>query len=210
MKQKILFAIVIITVLFSSVAPAFAAAEAGADLAQWIVEDKNSRWTVAELAALDQILSETLEALEAAGIDGEATMSGYRFRRSAGEYVEGTEGLVALVRHHEQTIYLSDAAFLRLDGFYIYHELGHVVDKRLGRELSARFHGQIGSKDVTADGYWLREHAHEDREEATADAFALWVAVQRNGNRPPVFPGQPLSADIDTIAGTLARALAKV
>jgi len=180
----------------------------------WFIEDGTSHWTAAEREMVNQVIARTVTALEEGGFDGDQLLAGYRFRRVAGEHVDEELGLVALVNHNDQVINLADSAFLRMGGFYIYHELGHVVDRQLDRELSQVFHAQVGGSRAaewqTADGYWMREHAHQDREEATADAFALWVTSQLEGFRKPIFAGTPLDADYQGIIDAMATALLDV
>ena len=179
---------------------------------QWIIESEDSYWTVEEKALVYQVLSVSLTALEDAGYDGQELMGGYHFRRQQGEFVDGIDGRIALVRHNKQEIILADTAFLRLQGFYIYHELGHVVDKRLERQPSSRFHEIVGSKgktgsQKTADGFWLNEHARLDQGEATADAFALWVVLRYTENYKPVFWHTPATVSYEDIVAALDLAL---
>ncbi len=180
----------------------------------FLIEGGTSHWTAAERDLVNQVVARTVTALEEAGIDGAQLMAGYHFQRVAGEHVDEELGLVALVNHDDRVIYLADSAFLRMGGFYIYHELGHVVDRQLDRGLSRQFHNQVGGSEAsawqTAAGYWMREHAHQDREEATADAFALWVTSQLEGFRKPVFAGTPLTVDYQGIIDTMATALLDV
>lgn len=181
----------------------------------WYIEDEQSNWQPAEMAMVDDILTRTFQALETAGLDGRSLIGGYQFQRVPGEHIDEELGLVALVNHEEQVIRLADSAFLRLDGFYIYHELGHVVDRQMNRRLSDLFHSQAGEPSQaeqvadswsTADGYWLRAHGHEDREEATADAFALWVGDQF-GMKRPVFAGTPVETEYQQIIDQLGIAM---
>ena len=62
----------------------------------------------------------------------------------------------------------------------------------------------------TADGYWLRAHAHEIREEATADAFALWVGSGQADMRRPIFAGTPLNANYEGIVSALETAMVAI
>jgi hypothetical protein len=171
------------------------------------IETVDSIWSPEEKALVSEVWMNTSIALEEAGYDSQKVFSGYRFRRYRGQYVDGKEGRIALVRHHKKEIILADAAFLRLQGFYIYHELGHVADKHTDREINRLFHEKIGSKmsaDIkkTADGFWLNGHAHHDYEEATADAFALWVIMNYTDNYRPVFAGTPVTTDYEKIIDT--------
>lgn len=178
----------------------------------WFVHTEDSQWQPGEIAMVQKTLETTITALDGAGLDGRALFQGYRFRRYAGEYVHGVEGQIALVRHNSQEIILGDAAFVRLSGYYIYHELGHVVDKRTGRALSIAFQAQIGgdAHEGTPDGYWLNDHGREDREEGTADAFALWVVMRYTENLKPVFANMRNDTDYEQIVGTFETAMAAV
>jgi len=207
-------------------APSPAAPPSTSQPERYIV-DESSQWTTEELAVLNQVLQHTFRALAEAGLDGRVLLADYRFRRVAGEYIDEALGLVGLVNHDTRVISLADAAFVRLGGFYIYHELGHALDHQLGRALSEQFHAQVAAAagteiaeengaavgDIndgawqTTDGYWLRAQAHDDREEATADAFALWVGIEQAGMHRPIFAGTPLDADYGGISSALADAM---
>ncbi len=191
------------------------------------IVDETSQWTTDELAVINQVLLHTFRALAEVGLDGPELLSGYRFRREPGEHIDEALGLVGLVNHSTKIISLADAAFVRMGGFYIYHEIGHALDHQLGRALSAQFHARVAilagadiveelepvGRDLktaywqTVNGYWLRAHAHEDREEATADAFALWIGSEYASLRRPVFPGTPRDADYEGISSALRDAL---
>lgn len=177
------------------------------------IVDDNSTWTDADMAMVSQVISNTLGALSRAGLNGADLIDGYRFRRYTGEYVDGQQGLVGAADHGAQVVVLSDSAFKRLNGFYIYHELGHVVDSRLDRRLSEAFHSQIGAESndagnwQTKDGFWMRAQTRDDREEATADAFALWVTVYFAGSKTPVFAGMPLDVQVEGIAQAAGEAI---
>jgi hypothetical protein len=182
------------------------------DLDGWIIESPDSYWTNEELAMVHLALSNSVTALDDAGYDGQEMLSGYRFRRQQGEFVDGVNGRIAFVRHNKQEVILSDSAFQRLQGFYIYHELGHIVDKRLGRQLSQRFHEIAGSiaqdgATQTADGYWLNDHAHQDHQEATSDAFAIWVVLRYTDNYKPVFAHTPPTTSYEHIVHSLDMAI---
>ncbi|MDX1414803.1 MAG: hypothetical protein R3293_11480 [Candidatus Promineifilaceae bacterium] len=182
------------------------------DIEEWIVESEESHWSAAELAVVEETLLNTAQALDDAGYDGLSLLSGYHFRRQHQEFVDDIDGRIALVRHQQQEIILADTAFLRLQGYYIYHELGHVVDKRLERKLGERFHALAGSavhadSQLTADGFWLNEHARTDQQEATADAFALWVVLNYTDNYKPVFWNTPYAVSYEMIVETMDRAL---
>jgi hypothetical protein len=181
---------------------------------QWFLTDPANPWTPLELATVGQIRGQTIQALNQAGLDGRELLEGYRFRRFQGEYVDQVEGQLAIVDHEKEEIVLADAAFERHHGFNIYHELGHVVDHRLERRLSQRFHevagsdpAQSGDQWLTADGYWLRYHGRDDAEEATADAFALWVMTSQSGSWKPIFYGTPLTVNYDGIVEAIEIAL---
>lgn len=168
---------------------------------RWIIADADSAWTAAELAMIRDILQNTLGALESLGMDGQDLLDGYRFRRFAGEYVDHKPGRVALIVHSQMEITVSDTAFVRQRGFYIFHEIGHAVDARLGRQFSDRFHR------LATDDYKLRRQAQQDREEATADAFAVWVMVDYMGVREPVFHNTPVTADYAGISQAVTESL---
>lgn len=199
---QIIIALLIITAFMAETVSAQTITQSG-DLNGRIIETADSSWTKEEVALVGEVLANTAKALSEAGLDSEELMSGYRFRRYHGQYVDGKEGRIALVRHHVKEIVLGDAAFLRLNGFYIYHEIGHVVDKQLDREPNRRFHELAGSakagEQQTAAGFWLNDHARDDHQEATADAFALWVMIYHTGYYRPVFVGTPVSTDYDRI-----------
>lgn len=178
--------------------------------ARWIVVDESAQWTVDELRLVAESLRDTLSALRLLGLEGEALLAGYRFRRYHGDYVDNVQGHIAVVRHNRAEIVLADAAFTRHRGFNIYHELGHIVDARTNRALSHAFHAQVGSGPgghLTADGYWLREHGRNHRTEATADAFALWVCWDFVGLRRPVFAGTRTDTDYAGIVAAMRAAL---
>lgn len=183
------------------------------DWQQWIIVTPESTWTDEELAMLDGILTAVITSLNQQGLDGRTLLSGYRFRRQPGEYVTGHQGRIAVVNHDWQEITLSDAAFKRLHGFYIIHELGHVVDQRTNRQLSATFHAHIGSdlqNQATATGFWLNLPAKNDLEEATADAFALLIVADYSPGYRPVFAFTPVTSDFEGIKAALAITLEAV
>jgi hypothetical protein len=187
------------------------------------VEEKNSMpvsistessWQAEESAMLNGILEATIGLLDEMGFDGRSLLSGYEFRRHSGEYISedaaGEENRIAVVNHEQQVVTLADAAFKRLHGFYIIHELGHIVDHRTGRQLSAAFHSLAGSDretGKTAAGYWLNLHAESDLEEATADAFALWVMAGYEPGYKPIFAFTPVTADYAGITTLMAGSL---
>jgi hypothetical protein len=182
------------------------------DQPNWFIEEGNSTWTESELEVVGQTLEQTIQALALVGLDGQEILQGYRFRRFHGEYADAVDGRLAIVDHQKAEIVLSDAAFKRHKGFNIYHELGHVVDYRLDRQLSHLFHLRAGTNQtatdwVTAEGYWLRDHGRYDREEATADAFALWVLAQGPDDFRPVFYGTPVTVDFEAIIWVIEEAL---
>jgi hypothetical protein len=85
----------------------------------------------------------------------------------------------------------------------------------LNRQLSEEFHRRIGRHGIhesgqqwqTTDNYWLRLEGRDDREEATADAFAVLVMVTYAGLKRPVFAHQPITTDYEGISAALAQAL---
>ncbi|UCG24371.1 MAG: hypothetical protein JSW55_19995 [Chloroflexota bacterium] len=183
----------------------------------WFVVDQGSRWTAQEMLAVRQIMDHTWRALAGVGLDGRQLLAGYRFVRLQAEFVPGEERLLAIVDHQKMEIVLADGAFKRLHGFYIYHELGHAVDHRLGRLPSEGYHQVAGAAQAgarssessswqTKDGFWLRYPGRDDREEATADAFAWWVMDQA-GRPQPFFPGTPPATDYADISRAIEDAL---
>lgn len=197
-------------------APALPAAGETEEAQGWFVHDEESQWTAQEMSFVVQIMEHTWQALDGAGVDGRALLNGYRFRRAAAEFVPGRERYLAMVNHREMEITLANRAFERLHGFYIYHELGHAVDQQLGRLPSDVYHriaGQAQEESATASdtwstttGFWLRYNGRDNREEATADAFAWWVMAQAEQPKP-FFPGTPPSTDYNQIAGTIEEAV---
>lgn len=63
---------------------------------------------------------------------------------------------------------------------------------------------------MTAAGYWLNLAAKEDLEEATADAFALWIMSTYEAGFRLVFVSTPLTADYEGITAALATSLDKL
>lgn len=197
-------------------APTAAGAEEGG--ASWFLVNDGSQWSDQEQIRVQQIMDRTWRALDSLGVDGQSLLAGYHFRRLDSEFVPGEERLLAIVDHQAKEIILADGAFERLHGFYIYHELGHAVDRQLDRMPSEAYHrlanaGQArndGAGDAstwqTTDGFWLRYHGRDDREEATADAFAWWVMAQAEQPKP-FFAGTPVTTDYDEIAGAMAEAM---
>ena len=189
--------------------------ETAVERESWFIFSDTSQWTTAELEMVRETLANTISALDEAGFDGHSLLADYRFRRHHGQFVDGIDGRIALVRHSRKEVILADTAFMRLWGYYIYHELGHVVDKRLDRELSRQFHElaadeTAGGSQLTPDGYWLNEHARTDREEAAADAFALWVVLRYTENPKPVFWNTPNTISYETIVQTLEKTLRQI
>lgn len=186
------------------------------EIESWLISDEDSRWSAEELESLQRVLQDTFGALAANGIDGMGLLDGYRFRHDAGRYLDGVEGRMAKIDHNVGEITLSDMAFTVQDGFAIYHELGHAVDHRLGRQLSEAFHRHTGGGPFapeegeewqTAANHWLRLEGRDDREEATADAFAVLVMVTHAGLKRPIFPHEPVTTDYEGISAALALAL---
>ncbi|MCA9953083.1 MAG: hypothetical protein H6657_16495 [Ardenticatenaceae bacterium] len=183
------------------------------DLSQWLIVSPESSWEAEEEVMVVEIVTAVINSLNQQGLDGYALLNGYRFRRQAGEYIVDRPGDIAVVNHITQEITLADAAFKRLHGFYIIHELGHVVDQRTDRQLTANFHARIGSdlqNHVTAESYWLNLHAQNDLEEATADALALYVMSTYAPGYRPVFAQTPVTTDFDGIRAAMATTLEEV
>jgi len=183
----------------------------------WFIVDDESQWADEERIIVEQVMERTWESLESVGLDGESLLAGYRFRRLAGEFIPGQERLLAVVNHETKEIVLADGAFKRLHSFYVYHELGHAVDQQLGRLPSEAYHQLAnagrdeqptsdGEAWVTTTGFWLRTNGRDDREEATADAFAWWVMAQADQPQP-FFPGTPATTDYGEIARTMGGAM---
>ncbi len=186
---------------------------AGGSWREWIIVEPGAGWTVDELLLVREATTAAVDALDRQGLDGRALLAGYRFRRQAGEFIGGRRGTIAVVDHNVREIILADTAFLRLRGFFILHELGHVVDYNSGRRLSETFHRLAGSDlaaHETAEGFWLNLPAETDLEEAAADAFALWVMGDFQPGYRPVFAFTPVTADYAGIADLLARSLAAI
>jgi len=185
------------------------------DLSRWLIVDETSVWTTEEMGVVEQALRNTFGALEEAHMDGETLLDGYRFRRYDGEFANDKEGKIALANHTDQEIVLSDSIFLPENEFYIYHELGHVVDHRSGRALNDQFHaltlqieGVTALHDwTTAQGFFLRGQAHVNKLEGTADAFAVWVFVGYVGNPVPQFNHMPENANPKAIVEVFGQAL---
>lgn len=181
----------------------------------WFIIDSYQPWTAQEVALVLRVMEDTVGALGTAGIDGRHLLRGYRFRRQRVEFIgvnSKEETVIAYVDHERQEIVLSDRAFTLQRGFYIYHELGHAVDRRLGRELTAGFHARsggakVGGKWRTANDYWIRQQGRDDATEAAADAFAVWIFTEVAGMRRPVFSGATMSTDYKAISATAEATL---
>ena len=182
---------------------------------EWVIVAPDSVWKVEELQVVHTALTTTIGALDEKGLDGRALLGGYRFRRSQGTYLPGTLGQVALVQHDTREIRLSDRALRTQSGFHIYHELGHVVDRRLQQALTREFQRlTLGEEGIdsrkTAGGFWLDQFARDRPEEATADAFALWIILNHTTGPEPVFWMKPDEANYDTIAAVMDRVLSRI
>lgn len=186
------------------------------DFSKWFIENETSVWTPIDRLIVETTISNALDALANAGLDGEALLGGFRFARFAGEYANDKKGKIALTYFEAGTIVLSDSIFLPENIFYIYHEMGHVVDYRSGNDLNTKFHeltmqidGVTAQHDwTTAQGFFLRGQAHIHKPEATADAFALWVYVDYMGNPVPDFAHMPENGDPDAIVRVYKETLA--
>jgi hypothetical protein len=188
------------------------------DYSSWFIEDAASAWTESERKRVELVLANTLTALETLGPDGPALLDGYRFRRFAGEYARDREGKIALVDHTAQEVILADTALLQANTFFIYHELGHIVDHRTERDLDGQFHRlTLETEDATTlhewttvQGFFLRGQAHIKHTEATADAFALWIWVEFAGEAIPHFHDTPENADPAAILEVFRDTLSEV
>jgi len=186
------------------------------EIDHWLITDEESHWSADEIEVLQDVLQNTFGALAGNNIDGRALLDGYRFRHEAGSYIGDKDGRMGTIDHNTGIITLTGKAFTVQNGFAIYHELGHAVDFRLNRQLSAGFHSYTGGTGIssdedtpwhTADNYWLREQSRDDREETAADAFAILVMVSYAGENPPVFANQPVAANYEAISAAAAQAL---
>lgn len=183
--------------------------------AEWVILAPDSIWKVEELQTVHFALATTIGALDEAGLDGRALLNGYRFRRSQGAYLPGELGRTALVQHETREIWLADRALATRSGFHIYHEMGHVVDRRLDQALTREFQRlTLGEEGVgsrkTADGFWLDKFARDRAEEATADAFALWVILNHTTSPQPVFWNKPEEAHCEMIAAVMNTAVGHI
>lgn len=212
MFYKIIFSLSALTLLVSALFQAStqqavdaqdSSVSSSVDFSKWFIENETSIWTPEERATVETALRNSMDALAAAGLDGETLLGGYRFERFAGEYANDKRGKIAIAYLEKGKIVLSDSIFLPENIFYIYHELGHVIDYRSGHELDTQFHkltlqidGVTALHDwTTAQGFFLRGQAHVHKIEATADAFALWVYVAYAGNPVPEFKHMPENGD---------------
>lgn len=224
MYRNIIFITLIITTFFSA-APTEAAGQTATpkqapvlggklDIRAWLIEDESSRWAPEEVAIVESILRKSIGALDNAGLDGSLLLEGYRFRRWDGEFAKDKDGWAAVVNHDDQEIFLADTIFLPGNEFFIYHELGHVVNRRSGGSLSDNFHSLIEQIDgivirhdwTTAEGFWFRGQAHIHRNEAIADAFALWVWMSA-GHETPNFHDTPDTVQWNNIIALFENAL---
>lgn len=185
------------------------------EMSDWLITDRESRWTGNETTTLQRVFHDTLNALAFHGIEGMELLNEYRFRHDARPYVDNVEGRMAKIDHDKGEITLSDKAFTVQNSFVIYHELGHAVDYRLNRRLTNGFHLLTAGTDFTgndgkwqtAENYWLRLQGRDDPEEAAADAFAILVMVNHAGLKPPIFAHQPITTDYDGISAAISLAL---
>jgi hypothetical protein len=85
--------------------------------------------------------------------------------------------------------------------------------------LSQAYHARTGGKIVdrgngeewvSGDAFWMRPHGRFDREEATADAFALLVAMSDSTSKRPVFSGMPMDVDYSGITNAVAQSLTEI
>ena len=176
----------------------------------WIVEDETSHWTPEELALVRRGLWAAHRVLADAGLDPATVLGGYRLRRHAGEFYLPERRYVAAVCHDTQEIILADAVFMRMDMFYLYHELGHVVDHRLNRELTAGLRDALGLEpgDPAPRGTWIRGTARDVAYELTADAFGIYLGRTYLDMASPAYDSTPAETDYDRIADAMAAALA--
>ena len=178
----------------------------------WIILTPDNAWTVAELQTVRRTLLTTRAALNSTGFDGQALLAGYRFRNVPRIYLNVRRGVLGRVLHDSHEIILADGALQKQWGFYLYHELGHIVDLRLDRLLTREFNrraagGAGAGSSRTADGFWLDSVARENHPEATADAFALWIMLYHTDDPRPVFWNKPHEASFAAIAAVLDNVL---
>jgi hypothetical protein len=178
----------------------------------WIITDDGSDWSISQLRMVRAAIQNTVAALESTGQDGYELLAGYRFNRFSGQYLPDGSRRQAEVNHEMQLITLADQAFLNHRGFVIYHELGHVADRQLGRRLTSLFQDQTlragaNGDSQLVDGYWLREQAHTSPSEAAADALAIWVLVDFAGYDMPEFPSMPEMVDAPVLFELVERGL---
>lgn len=170
----------------------------------WIIVDEGD-WTVGQLRMVRGAIVNTMAALDDLGLDGQAMLAGYRFRRVNSRYVHDIPGRRAQVNHAEKVVLLADDAFMVYQGFFIYHELGHIIDRASGRALSSGVAERAIERNANpagpevVDGYWMRDQARTSPSEAAADAFALWVLVDFSGYDLPSFPTSPNRVDAAAI-----------
>ena len=174
----------------------------------WIIIEENSTWTAGALMTIRRSLLNTLEVLDKNGFEGHNILDGYRFKRHQGAYVDEKKGWVALVNHDRQEILLADKAFVG-QGFIVYHELGHVVDYRLGGGLKEQFRQTSAAHESellithsslsVVEGFWIREQGHNNLGEAAADAFALWVMANSGGLQGLAFKDAPAKVNYSRI-----------
>lgn len=182
----------------------------------WIIIDENSTWTAGALLTIRRSLLNTLGALDNNGIDGRNILDGYRFKRHHGPYVDEKKGWVALVNHDRQEILLADKAFVG-QGFVVYHELGHVIDHRLGGGLKEWFRqtsAAHGSEPLTThsnlsvvEGFWFRDQSQENLGEAVADAFALWVMANSGDLDGLAFKDAPATVNYPRIVEAMDKSI---
>lgn len=186
------------------------------DFSVFFLENDESRWSANDRRTVETVLRNTFHALNAVGLDGEAILSGYRFVHDDGEFARDKAGKIAVVNHVEGVIILAAPILQPENVFFIYHELGHIIDHRSGRALNHAFHSHAlatGAQSLhewtTAQGFFLRGQAHIKHTEATADAFALWVWVDFAGHDFPTFHDTPENADPAAILAVFKAAIAE-
>ncbi len=177
-----------------------------------VIVDATSQWRPDELVEVREALLALTAALADAGLDAQTLLAGYRLRRHAGEFYRPADRWVAAVHHDRGEIVLADAVFMRMDGFYIYHEFGHAVDRRLDRALTQTYTAALGmgEGDAAPSGSWIRTLTRTNTYELTADAFGIYVGTAYAGMTPPAYGETPVSVDYERISQTLAAALAEV
>ncbi len=121
---------------------------------------------MADLELIRVVLLDTIQALNDISMDS----TGYRFRKINQSFLSQNNeyAVVAVVNHEYQGISLSQNAFLRQQGYSLYHELGQPVDHQLNHQLTTNYlaYGNQDSpstNDSLADRYWVNVRGQQRR-----------------------------------------------